>query len=119
MRGITSSAVSKVVKRSPHFSHSRRRRTCCPSPERRESMTFVSSWLQKGQCIRSELHAAAVHGELLAHGPPLLLGAGDDLVITHVVQDVRDPAGQLPELRFLEAAGGGGRRTQAQARGDH
>ena len=42
-RGITSSADSKVVKRSPHCRHSRRRRTCCPSAERRESMTLVSS----------------------------------------------------------------------------
>ena len=43
MRGITSSAVSNVVKRSPHFRHSRRRRICWPSPASRESMTFVSS----------------------------------------------------------------------------
>ena len=42
-RGITSSAVSKVVKRSPHARHSRRRRICRPSPASRESMTLVSS----------------------------------------------------------------------------
>src|SRR5688572_5891803 len=48
--GMTSSGISKVVNRSPHERHSRRRRTCLPSPARRESVTFVSSKLQNGQC---------------------------------------------------------------------
>src|ERR1035437_1992848 len=46
------SAVSNVLKRSPHFSHSRRRRIVAPSSEKRESITGVSSCWQKGQCIR-------------------------------------------------------------------
>ncbi len=50
--GMTSSAVSNVVKRSPHERHSRRRRICRPSPARRESLTFVSTWPQNGQCMR-------------------------------------------------------------------
>src|SRR5688572_32293039 len=47
---MTSSAVSKVVNRSPQERHSRRRRIWCPSTARRESVTLVSSWLQNGQC---------------------------------------------------------------------
>ena len=50
--GMSSSAASKVVKRSPHFRHSRRRRICRPSPARRESVTLVSTWPQNGQCMR-------------------------------------------------------------------
>lgn len=51
-RGITSSATSKVVKRSLHTRHCRRRRTDEPSPTRRESITLVSTAKQNGQCIR-------------------------------------------------------------------
>ena len=40
--GISSSAVSKVVKRSPQVWHSRRRRTESPSATSRESITLVS-----------------------------------------------------------------------------
>ena len=50
MRGMTSSAVSNVVKRSPQVRHSRRRRTDSPSATSRESMTLVSSAPQNGQC---------------------------------------------------------------------
>ena len=50
-RGMTSSAVSKVVNRSLQSRHCRRLRICRPSPARRESMTLVSSWPQKGQCM--------------------------------------------------------------------
>src|SRR5690348_16601216 len=50
-RGITSSAVSNVVKRSAQRRHSRRRRIWLPSVTRRESVTLVSLWPQKGQCI--------------------------------------------------------------------
>src|SRR6185312_14895211 len=49
--GKTNSAVSNVVKRSLQLGHSRRRRTCCPSPTKRESITLVSVALQKGQNI--------------------------------------------------------------------
>jgi len=41
------------VKRPPHFSHSRRRRTCVPSSASRESTTRVSNVLQKGQYMRA------------------------------------------------------------------
>src|SRR5690606_30169030 len=51
-RGMTSSAVSKVVKRSLQSRHCRRRRTWRPSAARRESITLVSSWLQNGQYMR-------------------------------------------------------------------
>src|SRR3989338_9619569 len=61
-RGITSSAVSKVVKRSPQARHSRRRRTCSPSATRRESMTLVSLAPQKGQCIKARQPEKEVHG---------------------------------------------------------
>ena len=47
-RGMTSSADSKVVKRSPQSRHSRRRRTCWPSPARRESITLVSPVAAEG-----------------------------------------------------------------------
>src|ERR1700744_5176294 len=50
--GMTSSAVSNVVNRSPQDRHSRRRRIWRPSPARRESVTFVSIWPQKGQYMR-------------------------------------------------------------------
>src|SRR5690554_1915530 len=50
-RGITSSAVSKVVKRSRQDKHSLRRRTWSPSATSRESITLVSASPQKGQCI--------------------------------------------------------------------
>jgi hypothetical protein len=46
--GSSSSAVSKVVKRSLQARHSRRRRICRPSPARRESMTLVSDGRKKG-----------------------------------------------------------------------
>ena len=52
-RGISSSAVSKVVKRSPQLRHSRRRRIWRPSAASRESVTLVSMWPQKGQCIEA------------------------------------------------------------------
>ena len=51
--GTFSSAVSYVLKRSPHCSHSRRRRTLAPSSVSRESITRVSSCWQKGQCMIS------------------------------------------------------------------
>ena len=47
--GMTSSAVSKVVNRSPQDRHSRRRRIWRPSAASRESLTLVSTWPQKGQ----------------------------------------------------------------------
>ena len=53
--GMTSSAVSNVVNRSPQLKHSLRRRTCRPSAVSRESATLVSEWLQKGQCITQAL----------------------------------------------------------------
>jgi len=40
--GIESSTRSYVVKRFPHASHWRRRRTLSPSSDSRESMTAVS-----------------------------------------------------------------------------
>ena len=49
--GITTSTISKVVKRSWQLLHERRRRTCAPSAARRESITLVSDALQYGQCI--------------------------------------------------------------------
>src|SRR5882672_7111223 len=49
--GIESSTRSYVVKRFPHASHWRRRRTLSPSSDSRESMTAVSSALQYGHFI--------------------------------------------------------------------
>ena len=47
----TSSTISYVVKRRPHFRHYRRRRIAFPSSVARESVTFVSSPLQNGHLI--------------------------------------------------------------------
>src|SRR5690606_9341270 len=49
--GNFSSTVSRVEKRSPQASHSRRRRMVAPSSDTRESITRVSLCWQKGQCI--------------------------------------------------------------------
>lgn len=43
---------SNVVKRAPHFSHSRRRRIAFPSSVARESITFVSRFLHFGHFIK-------------------------------------------------------------------
>jgi len=51
--GINNSADSKVVNLSPHAGHSLLLRVCDPSAINLESMTLVSVWLQKGQCIIS------------------------------------------------------------------
>ncbi|MCH2392687.1 MAG: hypothetical protein MK238_09160, partial [Nitrospinales bacterium] len=51
--GINNSADSKVVNLSPHAGHSLLLRVCDPSEINLESMTLVSVWLQKGQCIIS------------------------------------------------------------------
>ena len=66
--GITSSAVSKVVKRSPQERHSRRRRICRPSAASRESLTLVSTWPQKGQYMTAR-PVQAVRRAPRAQGP--------------------------------------------------
>src|SRR5262245_28378856 len=96
--GITSSGDSKVVKRSPHDRHSRRRRTWRPSPASRESMTFVSSKLQNGQCMRLFGTLSPVHGESraqLAHGAPY---ARYFTVAAARVEHVRDPTADSADL---------------------
>src|SRR5690554_2165704 len=75
-RGITNSALSKVVKRSLQALHSRRRRTDKPSATNRESITLVSCVLQKGQCkvsllsVDSRRHGIAAVGATLPHHHP-------------------------------------------------
>src|SRR5450432_2097239 len=115
-RGISSSAVSKVVKRSPQLRHSRRRRICPPSAASRESVTLVSTWPQKGQCIACPGQGSIrVHREpatQLDHLRPYPL---DRAVGAAGVENVRDPAGHLADLGLAKAASSGRRRTEPQA----
>src|SRR5690349_20085757 len=104
--GSFSSAVSNVLKRSPHFGHSRRRRTVAPSSVSRESMTRVSSCWQKGQCIRRR---SAVHRELLALRLDFRAHLGDHRLVARGIEHVAQPVGQVHAIGVLVAAGGGGR----------
>src|SRR5690242_15243551 len=101
--GSLSSAVSNVLKRSPHCGHSRRRRTVAPSSVSRESITRVSSCWQKGQCIRE---GSAVDRELPALRLDLLAHPGDHRLVARRVEHVAQPVGQLHAVGFLVAAGG-------------
>src|SRR5690606_27282313 len=133
-RGITSSAVSKVVKRSRQDRHSLRRRTWSPSATRRESITLVSASPQKGQCInhllRKERTRAltgapgltclcllAVDREPCADSFHLLPYTAVNSFVFKVIENVTHPAGQIPALGFLEAACGHRRSTDAQTGG--
>jgi hypothetical protein len=64
-RGSTSSAVSKVVKRSPQARHSRRRRTCSPSATRRvDDLGVVGTakgTVHGGRQQKREGHGSALH----------------------------------------------------------
>src|ERR1700722_7558967 len=115
-RGISSSAVSKVVKRSPQLRHSRRRRICPPSAASRESVTLVSTWPQKGQCIDCpDQGSIRVNREAAAQLDHLRPHALDGAVGAAGIEDVGYPAADLADLRLLEAARGRGRRAQPQA----
>src|SRR6478609_10261991 len=106
--GMTSSALSKVVKRSPQDRHSRRRRICAPPLARRESVTFVSSCRQKGQCMN---YCASPQGGLLAVDrilPAQLCDLAahlrDRVGSTFGIHNVRDPGRDLRHLRLAESA---------------
>src|SRR5210317_1984425 len=111
MRGMTSSAASNVVKRSLQARHCRRRRICRPSPARRESMTFVSSWPQNGQCMKCHDRELGVDWKPGAELQDLPTDALDRLLVIKVVQYIRYPARQLARFLFPEAARRDGRRT--------
>src|ERR1700704_3647974 len=104
--GITSSAVSNVVNRSPQDKHSRRRRICRPSPARRESFTLVSTWPQNGQYTRrlSGL-LRAVHREAATQLDDLRSHALDYRIGTLSVENLNDEVCHLLDLRLLEATG--------------
>src|SRR5688572_13555365 len=91
--GITSSGISKVVNRSPHERHSRRRRTWRPSPARRESVTFVSSKLQNGQCTAINLRRASE--SFLPKVPK-----GDGLIYAGGLRDVQRLLGENKSVPF-------------------
>src|ERR1700690_2759391 len=106
-RGITRSAVSKVVKRSPQLRHSRRRLIWLPSAARRESVTFVSTWLQKGQCTTAPQRASVpVHREATTQLVHLGAHARDERLLAVGVEHVGHPAGHQAHLGLAEAAGG-------------
>src|ERR1017187_2802049 len=56
--GSTSSTRSRLVKRRPQPSHSRRRRITSPAADTRESMTLLSSWEQNGHLTCDALACA-------------------------------------------------------------
>src|SRR5262245_33565052 len=113
--GITSSAVSKVVKRSPQERHSRRRRIWWPSPASRESVTFVSSWLQNGQCTSGAPANSRVDGMAPAERDHRIAHAPDRGVVAHRVEDVGDQAADLARLVETEAARRDGGRPDPEA----
>src|SRR3954468_18272393 len=127
--GITSSAVSKVVNRSPHCRHSRRRRICAPSAARRESLTLVSGCAQNGQYMarlttdgqgpqgpRSSWTIYGVAPAQLRHRGTRLV---DGRLVAVGVEHVRDPVGDLFELRLFEPARRACGRADADAAGHH
>src|SRR5512141_49592 len=113
--GSLISTVSNVLKRSPHCSHSRRRRIVAPSSASRESITRVSSWWQKGQCTPGLRHVNRVFPALRRH---LVAHSGDDFVVARRVQHIADPIGQVDTIGLLIATRGHRRRTDTQARRD-
>src|SRR5690606_658235 len=147
-RGITSSAVSNVVKRSLQSRHCRRLRTWRPSPARRESITLVSSWLQNGQNMAEDRHypasfmnrkrisggpaggrASANHrrptfgfvaigsridGEAFAQVEDLAADTLQQHVVTEILQDVANPAGDLARFVHAEAARRDRRRAEPE-----
>src|SRR5579859_2146832 len=127
--GITSSAASKVVKRSAHSRHSRRRRICRPSSARRESMTLVSECPQNGQCMGPTCPAAgphaqysdglpaAVNREPLAQRHDFAAHALQRRLIAHVLEHVCDPVGHLLHFGLLEPARRRRRRSDAKSAG--
>jgi hypothetical protein len=63
-----SNTVSWVVNLRPHSGQVRLRLMAAPSSVDRLSMTLVSGWRQKGQCICSTSPRLALH-RMLAHAP--------------------------------------------------
>src|SRR5690606_13203011 len=117
--GSFSSIVSRVLKRSPQASHSRRRRMVAPSSLTRESMTRVSACWQKGQCIGRRLRSgSAVDRELAALRGDRFPHLRDHVAVVRVVEHVAEPVGELDAVLFLVAAGGDRRGADAQAGGD-
>src|SRR5690606_37165047 len=120
MAGSFSSAVSKVLKRSPQLGHSRRRRMVLPSSLTRESITRVSSCWQNGQYmgVRAATASSSVDRELPALLDDVLTYAGEHPLVGRRVQHVADPVGQGHAVGLPVAAGGDGRGADAQAGGD-
>src|SRR5689334_24610559 len=99
------STVSNVLKRSPHFSHSRRRRIVEPSSETRESITRVSSCWQKGQCIQSaeKGQCSAIDRKRLALRGDLFAHPADERSVAGLVEHIADPPGELDALLLAVA----------------
>src|SRR5450755_982137 len=98
-RGISSSAVSKVVKRSPQLRHSRRRRICPPSAASRESVTLVSTWPQKGQCIDcADQDSIRVYRKPATQLDYLRPHALNRDIAAAGIENVRDPARDLADF---------------------
>src|SRR5258708_18552224 len=107
---------SKVVKRKPQARHSRRRLIAEESSVGRESFTWVSRLAQLGQRIGPpsavDREAREQARDLVAHGrldQSVRLGA----LLRQHVEHIGDQRSDLAEFRDAEAAGGAGRRPEA------
>src|SRR5690606_37217078 len=98
--------------------HSRRRRTWLPCATSRESMTLVSTALQKGQCMVLLYFLSGVNREALAQCNHFGFHCFDHCFVGVVFQNVTDPVGQISDFLLTEAATGGRRGADTQAAGD-
>src|SRR5712691_2513454 len=125
--GIESSTRKYVVKRFPHASHWRRRRTLSPSSDSRESMTAVSSALQYGHfmgvlagndALRAGGLPHAVHRMATAQPGHFGRHALEGLVVLRRVQHIGDEIGEVLRLGEAKTARRHRRRADADAAGD-
>src|SRR6266853_733575 len=110
---------SKVVKRNPQARHSRRRRIAEESSVGRESFTWVSRLAQLGQRMGApsavDREAPEQALDLVAYrGLDQSIGLG--ALLRQHVEHLGDQRSDLAEFRDAEAAGGAGRRAEANAR---